>query len=79
MRQFNRRLLNVASGLTLAALAGVGGCASENRSAEVYTYSPKMGGNVCASDALGARMMKAETYRQAMLTKQNQNFAQVRE
>ncbi|MBI1189371.1 MAG: hypothetical protein GC200_01640 [Tepidisphaera sp.] len=79
MRQFNSRLLKVASCLALGALAGAGGCASESRSADVYTYSPQMGGNVCASDALGARMMKAETYRQAMLIKQNQNLAQVRE
>lgn len=79
MRQSNIRRIHVISGLALGALALVGGCASESRSADVYTYTPAAGGNVCAADSLGARMMRAETYRQAMLAKHNDNLASVRE
>lgn len=69
MRHLATRLSKAATVLALGALAAAGGCASTSRSAQVYTYDGASGGNFVASDSLGSRMMRAETYRQAMILK----------
>lgn len=78
MRRTINRFVTAATLLAVGALAGIAGCAS-NRSAQVYTYDAAQGRNVVASDALGARMMRSETYRQAMLAKKGENLASVGE
>lgn len=52
MRQSTRHVLAAAS-LALIA-AGVGGCSSSNP--QIFTFSHREGGNVAASDNLGAAL-----------------------
>lgn len=78
MRIRTTRFVKAATIMSLGALAAVGGCSSSAKSAQVYTYDAASGGNFIAADALGARMMRAETYRQATLIQHN-NLASVRE
>ncbi|MFA6045577.1 MAG: hypothetical protein WC718_11385 [Phycisphaerales bacterium] len=75
MRTGSNRSLKPVLVLALGALAALGGCSSSSKSAQVYTFDASASGNFIAADALGSRMMRSETYRQAMAGQRNNNLA----